>query len=159
MQRVLCVGWGASLWTPRPQQQVSTLWATCAWGAQSASQLTTTIPQIPKCGNLPLTKISRNATGNLRACGGVRFRKFPWKFATAGGRVATRRGNSQTSTGMLVARRPIVALDQLLPSPTFRCLLVGRNTSRPGAESGFVRGICSTSVLKGWVLLVLPSER
>ena len=108
---------------------------------------------------LPLTKISRNATGNLRACGGVRFRKFPWKFATAGGRVATRRGNSQTSTGMLVARRPIVALDQLLPSPTFRCLLVGRNTSRPGAESGFVRGICSTSVLKGWVLLVLPSER
>ena len=71
----------------------------------------------------------------------------------------------------MVALRPVAEIPKLLPvhacrastnfspRPIVALANLPRNTSRPGAESGFVRGICSSSVLKGWVLLVLPSER
>ena len=52
-----------------------------------------------QCGcSLALTKISGNSAGILRARVSERFRKFPWKFATAnGGRVVHHYGNSQTT--------------------------------------------------------------
>ena len=58
---------------------------------------------------LALTQISGNSAGNLRARFSVRFRKFPWKFATAGGRVVQRNG-----AYTLAARR-----DQPLAPTTF----------------------------------------
>ena len=57
--------------------------------------------------------ICRNAAGNLRARGDVRFQNFPWKFATADDRVARRRGNSQTTIYARRARRPRKALSRM----------------------------------------------
>ena len=58
---------------------------------------------------LALTQISRNSAGNLRARVSVSFRKFPWKFATAGGRASctarAKNGNSQTTICLSLRER------------------------------------------------------